>query len=245
MLKRVLIAAAASIAVLFVINWVSLFAIPYVHPVAECGHQHDDENHPAHNDCTLTDGIISEGFAWLSERHSEFWTALGTIVIGFFTATLWRSTDQIRRAGDKQLKVSRQIRKAAHAANEKVKEVERAYLTGGGGQKGGVTFHVEVGNYGKTPAFLDQYAVESCELEYLPAEPIYHRRTFVDRIPPGSTKRLTEFAPSMGANPIVYGRFWYRDIWNEHHSFGFILALRNKRSHPDVQGVSDSYTNWT
>src|SRR5215213_5695667 len=247
MLKRLLVAIVTTIVVLFAINLASLSVIPYVHQVIECSTQKQGEDHPSHNDCTLSDGIVAQGFVWIFERHSEFWTAIGTIVIGFFTATLWHSTSKIMVAGDQQIRISRKLSKAARSANKSTHEIERAYLTGGGGplKERPMVFQLVAENIGKTPAFLDAFAVQSCDLSALPPEPTYVRQFFPDRLAPREKKAFHEFVISLTNNPVVYGRFWYRDIWKEEHSFGFILSIRDGNSFPDIMGVSPLYTHWT
>jgi hypothetical protein len=42
--------------------------------------------------------------------------------------------------------------------------------------------------------------------------------------------------------PVVYGRFWYEDVWKKPHYHSFILTLA-PRSLP--ANISPAYTEWT
>ena len=74
-------------------------------------------------------------------------TAVATVFIALFTFTLWWATSSLLRHG---------------------REVERAYVSGGGplvdGDPNMLAFTVD--NYGKTPAIMLEYAVEFCR--YMP-----------------------------------------------------------------------------
>jgi len=132
-------------------------------------------------------------------------------------------------------------------SNEKtVLDLERAYVSGGGPNIG-QHFVVTVDNYGKTPATLIEYAVEFCDVTKIPDHPLY-KDVGYQRIPHRANLRpKTTFAiaahpvPTGLQNPVVYGRFWYEDIWRRPHSHGFILSLS-----PAVlpRDISTAHTGW-
>jgi hypothetical protein len=174
--------------------------------------------------------------------HNGGITALASILIAAFTGTIW----EINRS---QLRHARQV--------------ERAFLCGGGGLKihpnDSIFFGLDVQNYGKTPASLKAYAICICDRARLPSVPEYmtsgyKRETFFDEIPPsGSPTKLLRLYPVVNAHhgtKVVYGRFWYQDVWGDPHFFSFILSIsdiegRGFGTHPDVSEASPEYTKWT
>jgi hypothetical protein len=158
-------------------------------------------------------------------------TALATVAIAYFTWTLWSSNRE-------------------HVKH--FRDVERAYLTGGGPlNAAGTHFVLNVGNYGKTTAFLTHYSLFFCQRGQEPSLPLYlragHARTpFSDRIAPGTQWRpIEQFEITVNVNPVVYGRFWYTDIWANERYFSFILAIRNGNAISDIANVHPEYGRWT
>jgi hypothetical protein len=147
-------------------------------------------------------------------------TALATGAIAYLTGSL-------RDVADKQF--------------GRMKDVERAYLSGGGGIEGGL-FKLQIENYGKTPGTVLAYAFEAVMRDLRPSRPAYldpgYARVTAHRdvIPPGGNDsrrtvdriNLAHHAISQADwdKTIVYGRFWYKDIWGEIHSFGFALSMK-------------------
>src|SRR5262249_9173643 len=138
-------------------------------------------------------------------------TAIATGFVGWFTYTIWR-------VNKNQLMHTRAI--------------ERAYLVGGGGPEPKPPHHfiLNVNNYGKTPASIKAFAVKACAMAdvKLPNKPKYERIVFVDEIAPQQFKVIDENTPIPNvAEPVVYGRFWYKDIWQEEERyFSFILSIK-------------------
>jgi hypothetical protein len=190
--------------------------------------------------CTAYEVAMSIG--GIIKTNDAVITALATFAIAIFTWTIWR-------ANQSQLKHARQV--------------ERAYLVGGGGpeQKPPHHFSLNVNNYGKTPASLKEFAVEACPLSdvKLPNKPKYlntgyKRQILVDEIAPGQFKPIDATTNIQGIEqPVVYGRFWYQDIWKEEERyFSFILAIkiedgipRDSRADIDLTGIDPEYTKWT
>jgi len=101
---------------------------------------------------------LGEGVMWVIDCLLDYngaVTAIATVFIATFTATIW----YVNR---RQLKHAR--------------EVERAYLSGGGPnryQDGARHFVLTHENTGKTPAIFKDYSVFLCDRSSLPAEPEY------------------------------------------------------------------------
>ena len=136
--------------------------------------------------------------------------AIATVVIAFFTWTLWGT----HRA---QLRDHR--------------DIQRAYIWGGGGLNVPHSTHLSLGcnNYGKTPGLLTEYAVGVCPSDKIPWIPRYNlcRTTYHDWIRPVPERNhplSRTFDISGLANPLIYGRFWFRDVWGGKHSVGFVLV---------------------
>jgi len=135
-------------------------------------------------------------------------TAVETALIAFFTFTLWGAT-------------------RAQRLHER--EVTRAYVSGGGPLDVQTDrFILTIDNYGQTPAYLIEFALEFCEIEHIPDVPRYATRGYERTrlratIAPGTRSQTLRIFPVPPDRTVVYGRFWYRDIWRKGHSFGFIL----------------------
>lgn len=164
----------------------------------------------------------------LSIKH-EWLTAAATVASAVFAATIY----YVNR---KQLNRS--------------KEVERAYISGGG--PFGRTrdeFAFTVNNYGKTPGVLLGYAVSFCPITAIPPVPVYPRVVFHDRIAPGGwqdTRPIAYFPiPAIPRPLVVYGRYWYEDIWQDKHTSGFVLVIEADTTHGHVPaGIPAAYTDW-
>jgi hypothetical protein len=160
--------------------------------------------------------------------HDAAVTAFGTVVIAAFTATIWL--------------ISR--RQLKHA-----RDVDRAYVSGGGpGNPPTGPFVLCINNYGRTPATLIAFAVETCEFNAIPARPAYlgagYNRTRVTShiYPPGTHGReIARFSYNL-QDPVAYGRFWYEDVWRRPHYASFILALPPREL---PANVSPAFTDWT
>jgi hypothetical protein len=136
--------------------------------------------------------------------------------------------------------------------------VESAYLVGGGGvtDEEPPRFGLDLANYGRSPASMKAYALEICDLSDLPDKPKYlnpdySRQTFIDEIAPMQKKTICmqEVSPTF-AKPVVYGRFWYQDIWRRGRYFSFILRVGTAPERgfnrivtlPDLEDVDAEYS---
>jgi hypothetical protein len=163
-------------------------------------------------------------------------TAFATAFIAIFTFTLWWATWSLLRHG---------------------REVERAYVSGGGplvlNDPNTLAFTVD--NYGKTPAIMQEYAVEFCPLNAIPPMPAYNapnyqRTTFHNRIRPGTSGLLIAGIPIPTNIPrplLAYGRYWFLDIWKKRHTAGFVLVIEANTTHghiPPPVRIPRLYTDW-
>jgi hypothetical protein len=125
-------------------------------------------------------------------------------------------------------------------------QTERAYMSGGGvparrnveiystatGNTRIATeltgdFELHINNHGKTPGELLQIAIEFCDADHLPTNPVYNPQSFHDWIGPGTQSRPMRWIsiPKDRSATAVYGRIYYRDIFGRSHSSGFIQRL--------------------
>jgi archaellum component FlaG (FlaF/FlaG flagellin family) len=112
--------------------------------------EHQENGKRAEEGCGFAQSLTYAGaevaFEWIDRRH-DFVTAAATLVIAFFTFTLWRATNKLWDAGERQL---------AHL-NETAERQLRAYVnvmkitveTSGNEH----TFSIEIKNFGQTPAY--------------------------------------------------------------------------------------------
>jgi hypothetical protein len=164
-----------------------------------------------------------------------FCLVLGTVALAYFTYRLYRATAGL----------------LMH-----VPKIERAYVSGGGGRNAAdlSEFVLQMDNYGKTPAILQSYAIVITDLvtvksnkpEYLSAK--FTPIPLINRVPPQARAHTITTKPIRAdlIDPVAYGRFWYKDIWDEEvHIFSFILPLNESANHRAVTGLDPEYTKWT
>jgi hypothetical protein len=156
-------------------------------------------------------------------------TATFTVVLGFSTVFLWLST--------------RKLWRITRIAAEHIPHVERAYVSGGAQWTVNATeLRVMINNYGKTPAFIGTVMIYAPEGDApLPQKPVYAGKgEFAGyTLKPDTTAFPSAFTCSCASDGrFVYGRIYYRDIFNKCHSSGF--ALRALSGMPAAQ-APDAY----
>jgi hypothetical protein len=168
----------------------------------------------------------------------------------------------LRKAAQEMHATTEAAKSVAEDELKHAKEIERAYLVGGGGcsQAEPHPFVLDVNNYGRTPARLKKYAAIVCSLNdvRLPNKPKYLDPAFkpdvlVDDIAPMQLKQIDARDVRGIERPVVYGRFWYNDIWGQERYFSFILAVKQiegtsvigTRADLDLTGIDPEYTKWT
>jgi hypothetical protein len=200
----------------------------------------------AHNE-QYVQGSIS-GLSWLF-RNAKVWvrcvgdfteqnhgplTAVATILLAFFTTTLWWATRKLVR----------------HAT-----EIERAYISCGGAREWVVkkavvdgktvevhevtnNFQFHVNNYGKTPGIVFRIRCGFCEEGVIPnSTPIYEHDVYRHSpIDPGRRSLpLAVFpVPPELKSPVVFGRVSYKTIFGNCFSSAFVYRIP---SSGDVEAV--------
>jgi hypothetical protein len=159
---------------------------------------------------------------------------VATWVVAFATALLFGAVAVQAYLFVRQLGI---MRDTLDKAETRDKILYRAYVSGGGIAvktiitKDGVSrevlaFRLDVNNYGQTPGELFEYGIGFCkfsEVKNLSQTPVYKWHFFRDIIQPGVGSRPTRFIeiPKEYPDPVIYGRFGYRDVWGDWHSEGF------------------------
>ena len=120
--------------------------------------------------------------------------------------------------------------KTARIAAEHIPRVERAYISGGGRiEANGTRFRFDMNNYGKTAGNIIEIRWAFCSADAVPSLPTYGKPHFYyDWIKPDAWIKgfhLTE-VPTGVKNLAIYGRYYYRDVFNKSHSSGFILSIQ-------------------
>jgi hypothetical protein len=227
------------------INSVSL-CVDILDKSRESDHKNYYENNKALYTCAWKGPFVSAldiNFGVVITAFFAAVTAIATVFIAEYTRTLQETTRK-------------------HISHNQ--EVERAYVSGGGFRRHQQTddpnvvtvtsdFVFTVQNYGKTPGYFEGYSVFFCDITQLPIAPAYlavgHRMIeYIDTIPPNGPLKTIKVFPNVlrYPNPIAYGRFWYRDIWeNELYFFSFILPVNSPSDHSSVASVDREYTKGT
>ena len=151
-------------------------------------------------------------------------TATCTAVLAFSTIGLWLST--------------RKLWGVTRIAAKHIPNVERAYISGSAGfpsrklpsgdtQIDASRLLVTINNYGKTPAFIGTIAVATGdELEPTFSGP-WEQQAWKGYVLPAPTRSfVSDTGCKFEKDKIVFGRIWYRDIFNKCHSCGFALHMR-------------------
>jgi hypothetical protein len=170
-----------------------------------------------------------------------------------------------KTANEAARKASAEALAVSIKANEMQITMERPYVTGGGSywrqppmhgnayvvnHNGERRFRVDVSNYGKTPAYLFAFDVQFESASQVKAAllPVFRTHAHYDLLPPGGAPRngidaSREFWIPKWAQ-VVFGAFWYRDIWGEAHMFRFILSLSDPETLSDVDCVDGYRGHW-
>ncbi len=154
-------------------------------------------------------------------------TAIATVLIALFTATIWG----INRS------------QLAHG-----RRVDRAYVNGGWGRHIDGKLYANINNDGKTPATVHHMVLAILPLAGLPSTPPALPRTFVNyNLEPYkrdffSDHVFVEWDGLHEPERVLYGRFWYTDVFEKEHESGFLLHIRPRM--PAVAGFPE-YWRWT
>jgi hypothetical protein len=183
---------------------------------------------------------------------TDWWMFGATVGIGFIgllqlvafivqAIYLAKSAKEMRKTTEASERVSRD--QIAHAH-----QVERAYMSAGGVPERRIDrqfigslsageirdtlvltgrFEVHINNHGKTPGELMQIAIGFCDADNIPPEPVYDPQPFHDWIGPGTQSRAMDWREIPKGQPAsaVYGRIYYRDIFERDQFSSFIQRI--------------------
>jgi hypothetical protein len=206
---------------------------------APCNYLHDSytqehsKNNITYYECSFQDGIIVQGGFLLSKISPEWFIALFTLTLWVATVGLWWTAQEHARHLERSVKIAEKTAIAATRSAEHLPRVERAYLSGGGDATPDRTrFRFDVNNYGKTPGEILQICWGTCTADNIPSAPpaVYPSNIhFRDWIEPGRRSRNlsahTRYPPIPTGDDVFYGRYFYRDIFGQVYSVGFIYRL--------------------
>ncbi len=161
--------------------------------------------------------------------------------VGALIAAYWQVRTMRRTAAAQVAAMQSQLddAKAARLENEEhLREVERAYVSGGGARLMNPTnlFELHINNHGKTPARLHHVAIGFCDASALPPEPVYDENRFPwnDAIGPGVQSRVIKQVRTPEgryARMAICGRYYWDDIWGRHWSSGFVYEIPSAAAH--------------
>jgi hypothetical protein len=128
---------------------------------------------------------------------------------------------------------TRKLWRVTRIAAEHIPHVERAYVSGGatGVVDSPQHFAVTVDNYGKTPAFIGTIWANIVPENELPDTPVYDPPEFGwfggQTLKPDTAGHFAGVTRLWDVieGRVIYGRIWYRDIFKQCHSAGFILRI--------------------
>jgi hypothetical protein len=170
-------------------------------------------------ECTALMGPVLLTLEWLVDfidKHGAGVTAAFTAMLAVFTYRLWWSTNKLWEV--------------TRIAAEHIPHVERAYISGGGRiEANGLRFRFDMNNYGKTAGNIIEIRWGFCVADAVPPRPSYGEPHFYfDWIKPDAWIKGFYFAevPTDTKNLAIYGRYYYRDVFNKSHSSGFILSFK-------------------
>jgi hypothetical protein len=177
-----------------------------------------------------------------------------------------REFEKLAEEAKSQSFLQEQTAAALTKANELAVRMEAPYVTGGGSywrepipeayfplirsRRGEKRFRVDVSNYGKTPAYLIAFDVQFDTRAQVKGMllPVTRTRVHYDLLPPGGAHingidgNREIWIPKWAE--VVYGAFWYRDIWGKPHLFRFILSLDEPETLSNVDCVEGYRGHW-
>jgi hypothetical protein len=86
-------------------------------------------------------------------------------------------------------------------------------------------FRLDINNHGKTRGEIIEYGYGFCEADKvskLPSQPHYRWVYYKDEIGPGTQSRPIKRVKIPKGKTVIFGRYGYRDIFDQYHSDGFI-----------------------
>lgn len=190
-----------------------------------------------------------------NDRSLIKWTSI-LAIIAFIQAMIFilqaclllKTISEMKRA----TVASKQAADASKKYSDMLPQVERAYVHAGGWfHNNSDEFSPDIGNYGKTPAFIDKISIAICNREDLPPLPDYTNQELIGlylfpfQQPLGIKDRISKKTRKGLKEPIVYGRVWYEDIFDDWHESGFIYTVTTEgKTFAFTESISVAYTKY-
>jgi hypothetical protein len=224
----------------FAISLPLVWALSQFHPSSDAPHI-ESSNQAAKDGATY---VIQQPEEWGSPLVivSGVLCAI-TLGLACYTRGLFRETAKLARESNA---ASAKALAGSLAHTQTLANIERAYVVGGGGTvviNSVRHFSVDVGNCGKTPAFLIAYDVNFGTLDEINSYPctVSPNYPYDDQLPPQVWKGGIDRIPIPAGAEVVYGAFWYEDWAKEKRLYKFILSIGPVITRPDVSGIDDMY----
>jgi hypothetical protein len=195
-----------------------------------CRPSQANELHPESDDAKQHSQSQASEVTKTTDRLLALFTGLLVAVGAFQAYYLWGTVQATRDA--------------AHAAKfsaDHIPRVERAYIYGGTNYfrsaSNELKLMVKINNFGKTPAFIGTVAATICSDEELSKPIVWQEIGWKGWVLPAPTPDIPTdvILPFIRYGDVIIGRIWYRDIFNDCHSSGFVLRL-NADGLPAVGG---------
>jgi hypothetical protein len=207
-------------------GWVETFSSSFQACISEQTGRYSKES-PNETEAIIKTFAFSRCTGRFVNDHNGGITALASIVVAAFTATIWGINYSQLTHG---------------------RRVERAYVNGGWGRYIDGRLYANINNDGKTSATVHHMVLEILPLAGLPHTPPVLPRTFVNyNLEPYkrdffSDHVFVEWDGLYEPARVLYGRFWYKDVFGEEHESGFLLHVQ-----PRAPAVADfpEYWRWT
>ena len=166
---------------------------------------------------------------WLTHDGVVFFTGLLALIAVIQAGLFVWQLRYMRKATEDAGIASR----AAERTADSLRITERAYVSGGAQRlvANPDEFRVMINNYGKTPAFIGTVLITIRTEVGLPEKPEFSRDGEFGGyiLKPGTEAHVSEMAAFFNIKKpsVVYGRIYYRDVFNNCHSSGFILRIES------------------
>ena len=193
-------------------------------------------------------------------------SAIATIAVAAFTLTLWRSTDKLWRAGERQLKIAQAATDAATRQAQLMVNIElpifvieEAHTLSGSPRRG---IEIKLGNHGRTPAIIVSECLEIRASKSLSDVPEYTAENTFTQLRDRVVDRGHGYS-IIGFNPVsedlwrsfhngqtnlwAYGYIEYLDFMKELHREGFCIIFspaRETRAEKLYDTMPANSTTW-
>jgi hypothetical protein len=219
--------------------------------------QQEKSEQGAEKGCGFAKSLTGRAFIttteWIDSRH-DFVTAAATLVVAFFTFTLWRATDKLWKAGERQFiaandaaKIADRNFRVAQRAIVSLSHIDQGTNSAVGG--GPITHFIFIGNFknsGLTPAvdFRLTRIFRVIRSPDLTVDPFDQRVIFIEAPPPANRPHLpvipgvtvkSEFVSipwqtavdmhERRARLYILYRFWYEDIFGDSHALDYCFRV--------------------